>query len=77
MDEPRARLARCFAAVFPELDPAAIDAATPATVPGWDSLASVTLLALVEEEFGVRADPADLERLTSFAGLLDYVTARA
>ena len=77
MSEPRARLAACFAAVFPDLPAAEIPSATPMTVAAWDSIANVTLLAVVEEEFGITVDPEDLERLTSFDALLDYLTVRA
>jgi acyl carrier protein len=77
MSEPRARLAACFAAVFPDLPPADIPSATPMTVAAWDSIANVTLLAVVEEEFGIAVDPDDLEHLTSFDALLEYLTVRA
>ena len=77
MDEHRARLVKCFAAVFPDLPQAEIVAATPERVPTWDSIANVTLLAVVEEEFGIAIDVDDLERLTSFEALLDYLAVRA
>lgn len=76
MDDYRARLMKCFAAVFPDLPAAEIPAATPLGVPAWDSIANVTLLAVVEEEFGVAVDAEDLEYLTSFEALLDYLTVR-
>jgi acyl carrier protein len=76
MDE-RSRLMKCFAAVFPDLPPAEIAAASPLTVPAWDSVAMVTLLAVVEEEFAITIDHEDIERLTSFAALADYVTVRS
>ena len=76
MREPHARLTACFAAVFPDLPAAEIPHATPVTVAAWDSIANVTLLAVVEEEFGITVDPDDLERLTSFEALLDYVAVR-
>jgi acyl carrier protein len=71
--DPRARLVACFAAVFPDLPADAIPHATPVSVAAWDSIANVTLLAVVEEEFGITVDPDDLERLTSFDALLEYV----
>jgi len=77
MDDDRARLAQCFAAVFPALAPGEISAATPASVPEWDSIANVTLLALVEEEFGIAIAPDDLERLTSFEAVLAHLAVRA
>ena len=75
MDEHRARLMKCFAAVFPDLPAAEMAAATPESVPAWDSVANVTLLAVVEEEFGITVDVDDLETLTSFDALLDYLAA--
>jgi acyl carrier protein len=75
MDEHRARLMKCFAAVFPGLPAAKMAAATPESVPAWDSVANVTLLAVVEEEFGITVDVDDLETLTSFDALLDYLAA--
>ena len=77
MDEHRARLTKCFAAVFPDVPADEIPAATPARVPAWDSIAHVTLLAVVEEEFGITVDAADLEHLTSFEAFLDYLAVRA
>jgi acyl carrier protein len=76
MTEPRARLAACFAAVFPDLPATDVPFATPMTVAAWDSIANVTLLAVVEEEFGIVVDPDDLERLTSFEALLEYLAVR-
>jgi acyl carrier protein len=77
MDEQRARLIKCFTAVFPDLSPSEIPGATPERVAAWDSVANVTLLAVVEEEFGVTIDVDDLERLTSFEGLQEYLSVRA
>jgi acyl carrier protein len=77
MDDHHSRLARCFSAVFPELSADAIDGARPDTVTGWDSIANVTLLAVVEEEFGVEVPPEDIEDLTSFAALLAYLRSGA
>jgi acyl carrier protein len=77
MDEARARLMNCFAAVFPGLPAAEIPTATPLTVAAWDSIANVTLLAVVEEEFGITVDADDLERLTSFEAMLEYLVGAA
>ena len=74
MSDARARLAECFAAVFPDLTPAEIETARPDTVAAWDSVANVTLLAVIEEEFGVTVPPDDLERLDSFPAALAYVS---
>ena len=50
MDKVAAGLTKCFAAVFPELTPEEILAATPATVKSWDSVATLNLLTVIEEK---------------------------
>lgn len=73
MNTNAARLSACFATVFPELPESAIPTATTASVPRWDSLATVTLLSVIGEEFGIDVDFDRFEELTSFEGLLRYV----
>ncbi len=70
MPEQREKLARCFSAVFPALSPQEIAGASPETVEAWDSLASLALLQVIEEEFGVRIDPFELADLAAFDLLL-------
>jgi len=67
------RLAKCFSAVFPALDPGEIREASHETVPGWDSLAALRLVAVVEEEFGAQIDLAELTDMVSFASIRDYL----
>jgi acyl carrier protein len=76
MPDERERLTKCFAAVFPALPADEIAGATPETVEVWDSIANVTLLVVVEQEFGIAVAPEDFEHLTSFAALLDHVTTK-
>jgi acyl carrier protein len=64
---------KCFSAVFPELSEREIPLASPLSVGAWDSLASVTLLSVLEEEFEVQIDPEALEQLVSFDLILDYL----
>lgn len=73
MDNARARLTSCFLAVFPELTSDQVASASSATVLSWDSVAGVTLLAVVEEEFGIPLESDDLSRVSSFEGLLTYL----
>jgi len=75
MLELEARLVRCYQAVFPMLDEAAVRTATPDHVPTWDSLATVTLLRLVEEEFEEPIDLLDLNE-PGFESLLSYLLQR-
>jgi acyl carrier protein len=73
MDDVRTRLMSCFAAVFPDLPAGDIERATPFTVAAWDSVANVTLITVIEEEFGVQIPAEDLDALGSFELLLDYL----
>lgn len=73
MKDTRARLVKCFAAVFPELSEGEIETATSTTIEHWDSVATVTLITLIEEEFGIEVDADDLEQLVSFDSVLSYL----
>lgn len=75
-DGVRERLMRCFRAVFGWLTPEEIRRASADLIEGWDSVATVTLAALVEEEFGVRLEPSELEQLTSFERILGMLETR-
>jgi acyl carrier protein len=76
MPDPNERLVRCFASVFPTLAPDQIVLASVESVPEWDSLASVTLIAVLEQEFGMQIDIADLPELNSFAAVQKYLSKR-
>lgn len=73
MDERQKRLANCFCAVFPELSNEEIIHASSATVQSWDSVAFVTLLTVIEEEFGISIEEDDPGRFDSFQGILSYL----
>ena len=75
MNESRERLARCFQLVFPKLkDDPAVSSATQATVEEWDSVSTITLVNVIEDEFQIEIDFEALGDLTSFDLILDYVT---
>jgi acyl carrier protein len=71
MDDIEKRLTACFSAVLTELAPEEIAQASSTSVASWDSLAAVTLLAVVEEEFGVRIE--DSAKFDSFKNILTYL----
>jgi acyl carrier protein len=73
MDNNHERLIGCFLAVFPQLSKADVWKASSTSVPEWDSIALVTLLATVEEEFGIQVDPEQMDQLTSFNAILSYL----
>lgn len=69
MDDIRDKLARCFARAFPKLDPSQYATASAQNVSEWDSIAQLTLLALIGEEFGREMDFEEFEGATSFEAL--------
>jgi acyl carrier protein len=76
MDEVRGRLMRCFRAALPQYS-SEIERLRPAEAAGWDSLATVTLLTLIQEEFNIQIPAEDLECFSSFTAAERYVTNRA
>lgn len=73
MNDTGSRLVQCLSAYFPALSQEEIPRASMATVGEWDSMASVTLIAVVAEEFGIEIDPEDYERFVSYELILDYL----
>lgn len=73
MDDIEERLAQCFAIVFPELKNQDITSAGVENLDSWDSMASVTLFAVIEEEFDISIQPDHLESLISFDQCLRYL----
>lgn len=66
------RLMRCFESVFPGLTPDEIRASSGENG-SWDSLSLVTLVAVVQEEFGVEISPDELASLDSFSAFGLYL----
>jgi len=62
----RTQLEECFSVVFAELTPCEIPSATMETVETWDSLATLTLVGVVEQMFGVTVEIDDVPELVSF-----------
>ena len=73
MTEPEARLIQCFAAIFPKLSVEQIPESSVESVPEWDSLATVTLASVLDQEFGTAVDAFDLPELHSFNAVRDYL----
>lgn len=71
MSELESRLQSCFAAVFPALSKDQISAASVDTVAQWDSVAHITLLDMIQQEFQVRVDDSETETLTSYRAWID------
>jgi acyl carrier protein len=73
MPEIDQRLTRCFASVFPDLPPEQIPGASVESMPDWDSLAAVTLVAVLEQEFDIEIDLMELPELNSYGAVRSYV----
>jgi acyl carrier protein len=73
MDAIRDRLVACFQTVFPDLPEAEIPAATQALIAAWDSVAAITLVNVIEDEFGIEVDLDLLAELDSFSRIHEYV----
>jgi acyl carrier protein len=68
------RLVGCFQAVFPDLPEAAIRLASQEKVEQWDSVAAITLVNVIEEEFSTQIDYDRLPELDTFSKILEYLT---
>lgn len=67
MDDIARRLERCFQISFPGLSLDQIATVEAEGLEAWDSLKFVTLIAMIEEEFGVQIDPMDWPELGSYS----------
>lgn len=73
MDDMERRLTECFSAVLPEVTAEEISQATAASLASWDSVTTVTLIAVIEEEFDVCIEIDDPAQFDSFQGILKYL----
>ena len=70
------RVSQCFLSVFPNLTDADLPRASQAGLPQWDSVAHVTLLSAISEEFQIELDDESFEALTSYPLVLDFVESQ-
>lgn len=74
MDEVQNRLTKCFQIVFPDLPASEVPKARQESVPAWDSVAGITLLNVIEEEFEIEIDLELAAELDSYERVREYVT---
>jgi acyl carrier protein len=67
------RLIECFQAALPTIGRQDIRTVHMKSTLEWDSMVTVTLISLIEESFGVETQAADIEQLTSFQTIRDYL----
>ena len=77
MNEIEKRVSICFTNVFPALQPDEIVRASTASLAAWDSVAQVTLLSSVAEEFGLELEMEDYDELVSYALIVNYLESKA
>ena len=70
------QLGQCFTAVFPELQGTDLTDASIDTVAGWDSTRMFTLIAALEESFGIQIPEDDTGELTSYPAIHGYLRDR-
>jgi acyl carrier protein len=73
MAELESRLVNCFAVVFPELTAQEIPSVSMGSLASWDSVAGITLLSVIEEEFNLSIPPDEVAGLVSFGLIVDYL----
>lgn len=73
MNDLTERLVNCFVTVFPGLSRQEILRARQDSVPAWDSMAALTLVSVLEEEFQREIDFELLPELNSFEKIRDYL----
>lgn len=73
MNNTQERVTRCFSNIFPDLPPDEIPRASTASVAAWDSLAHVTLLSSIAEEFNQQFELEDYEELISYPLIVDHL----
>jgi acyl carrier protein len=76
MSEQDDRLLRCFAAVFPTLSEEEICTSNVPSLFNLDSLAGVTLVTLIEQEFDMDVELSDLLDLGSFEAISQFLQTR-
>jgi acyl carrier protein len=76
MSDIQSRIAGCFLNVFPDVAPGDLPRASQASLAQWDSVAHVTLLSAISEEFQIDLDEDSFESLSSYALIVDFVESR-
>jgi len=75
MDNTELKLQKCFLTVFPQLNTETVRDASVESLSAWDSVAHITLLTVVGEEFGTDIDFEEFAGASSFADVLERLRA--
>ncbi len=77
MTSAETKLLDCVKTVFPNVPEDNIPELTMENAAQWDSLATVTLAALIEENFGIEIEAEDLAQFTSFRNISSFLNGHA
>ena len=75
--ELASQLEDCLAVVFPDVPRKQLSRASISSLAEWDSLATLTLVGVIEETFQIKIPLDDLEEFLSFELILDYLARPA
>jgi len=75
-DKVRRRLTRVFTSILPQIDVNNIENATMDNTENWDSLATLSLFTLAEEEFGIKLGLDLIVSTKSFADLEKIIISK-
>ena len=67
------RLIACFRSVFPDFTDAEISQASMTSLAKWDSLATVMLISVIEEEYQMQVADDDLQNFISFESITEIL----
>ena len=76
MDVLEERVRECFRAVFPTLSDDELLVLDQASTDAWDSLASLTLITVIEEEFDLFLAEDDIAEMHSFRKACEVLATR-
>jgi acyl carrier protein len=77
MDNVTPRLVKCFQIIFPDLTETEVTRASQKSLAEWDSVAAITLLNVIEDEFQIEMDLDIVAELDSFAAVREHLAHRA
>lgn len=77
MNSTAERLTKCFLVVFPDIAPEEVVGAATTSLKNWDSVASVTLFSLIEEEFGIVLSLDALDEFNTFQHILSHLERKS
>ncbi len=77
MNEIRSGLCECFRSIFPDLQEEQIVTLSKSSFVEWDSLATVTLISLIEEKFNLKILVEHEVDFSSFELIQDYLEETA